>query len=306
MDDQQTYLLNGLLSRQFGLGRIVRFRPVERGRQVQAFELFTAQEREYLAQLYPASFPAEHLDSVARAVNILDENRFSVVPFVQSKSSTFASEGPQNSRLMVSLAPAGSALAAADFTEHDISQVGLRLAWLHRLLKEQLNVPGQPPLGPRFEGRVCRPGARALEDAVIVSSAQLTMLSSLLNVPTMQGWTHGDIQPAALLHDADHQLRAITDWALLHYGNPLEDVVDAFVMVGSSGSGAMQANRGRALLEAYDSLVPIRRIPWTPVVAGWCAQHLLDYLDHRRPLFDGFEAILGAPEQLATAIASCL
>ena len=103
MDDQQTYLLNGLLSRQFGLGRIVRFRPVERGRQAQAFELFTAQEREYLAQLYPGSFPAQHLDLVARTVNTMDENRFSVVPFIRSKGNTFASEGPQNSRLMVSL-----------------------------------------------------------------------------------------------------------------------------------------------------------------------------------------------------------
>ena len=76
----------------------------------------------------------------------------------------------------------------------------------------------------------------ALEGVVVVSSAQLTMLHSLLNVPTMQGWAHGDIQSAALLHDADHQLRAITDWALLHFGNPLEDVVDAFLMAGPSAA----------------------------------------------------------------------
>ena len=57
MDAQQTYLLNGLLTRNFGLGRIVRFREVERGRQASTFELFTAQENEYLVYLYPAGFP---------------------------------------------------------------------------------------------------------------------------------------------------------------------------------------------------------------------------------------------------------
>ncbi len=290
VDDQQTYLLNGLITRHFGVGRIVRFRPVARGRQAESLELFTAQEKEYLVQLYPAAFGEDQLDFAAGAVNALDSHRFSVMPFVPSKNVVFVAEGPQGRHMVVSLAPAGSALAAGEYTEHDISQVGLRLAWMHRLLKEQLPEPrGRVPLAER----VPRDG-EALEQ-----------LRGLLRLPTMQGWAHGDIQPAALLHDADHQLRAITDWGLLHWGCPLEDLVDAFVALATDAKGMFVLRRGAVLLEAYDSLVPIKRTAWTPVVASWCAQRLVDR--EKRALEEGFmEVVLPAPERLATALASCL
>ena len=66
----------------------------------------------------------------------------------------------------------------------------------------------------------------------------------------------------------------------------------------------MNLERGKVLLEAYDSLVPIRRVPWTPVVGSWCAQRLLDA--PRRVLPGNFGEILSHPENLATALASCL
>ena len=54
MDDQQTYLLNGLLARQFDLGRIVRFRQVVRGRQAVTYELLTAEQHDAQVELLPA------------------------------------------------------------------------------------------------------------------------------------------------------------------------------------------------------------------------------------------------------------
>jgi len=290
MDDQQTYLLNGLITRHFGIGRIVRFRHVQRGRQAEAYELFTAQEKEYLVQLYPAAYGEDQLDFAAGAVNALDHHRFSVMPFLPSKSVVFVAEGPQNQHMVLGLAPAGSALAAAEYTDHDISQVGLRLAWMHRLLKEQLPAPKEPvPLARRIPA----------------GDGPLEQLRGLVALPTMQGWVHGDMQPAALLHDADHQLRAVTDWGLLHWGCPLEDLVDAFIALATDARGAFEQRRGTALLEAYDSLVPIKRMPWTPVVASWCAQRLVD--QEKRALPERFmEAVLPAPERLATAMASCI
>jgi hypothetical protein len=264
VDDQQTYLLNGLIARSFGIGRIVRFRPVRRGRQAECYELFTAEEKEYLVHLFAPAYDEDQLDFVAGAVNTLDQHRFSVMPFLPSRNVVFVAEGPQNSRMVLSLAPAGSAMTPRQYTEHDISQVGLRLAWMHRLLQEQLPRPAKDvPLAKRIRA----------------SEGPLEPLRGLLSLPTCKGWVHGDIQPAALLHDADHQLRAIT-------------------------KGAFDRRRGIALLEPYDSLVSIKRTPWTPVVASWCAQRLID--QDRRPLPEGFaESVLPTPERLATAMASC-
>jgi Ser/Thr protein kinase RdoA (MazF antagonist) len=290
VDDQQTYLLNGLLTRNFTIGRIVRFRPVPRGRQAESFELFTAEEKEYLAQLYPPAHDAGQLEFVAKTVNALDRHRFSVMPMVASQSGNFVAEGPQNCHLLLSLAPAGSAMLSRQFTTHDISQVGLRLAWMHRLLKEQVPAPDDPPLP-----------ARQLPQG----HAALEIIRGLLALPVPQGWVHGDLQPQALLHDSDHQLRAVMDWGLLHWGCPLEDLVDAFVALAVDAKGALDRQRGFSLLEAYDSLVSLKRIAWTPVVAHWCARRLYD--GQRRALPAGFlEGILPAPERLATALASCV
>ena len=305
VDDQQTYLLNGLLNRHFGLGRIVRFREVQRGRQAQCLELFTAQEQEYLVQLYPPAYSAEALEYAAAAVNLLDANRFSVVPHVHSKQVAFAAPGPQNHHLLVSLAPVGSALTASQFTLHDITQVGLRLAWMHRLLKEVLPQPPSPPsLVQRFAELFSTqspppPGTPPIPEAL------LRQLQGLLGLVSLHGWAHGDAQLPALLHDNDHQLRAITDWGLLHYGCPLEDLVDAFLALAYDPHGNLDRVRGRALLESYDTLFSIKRFAWTPVIATWCAQRLLDHHAQLRPLPNDFPALLAAPESLAMSMASC-
>jgi Ser/Thr protein kinase RdoA (MazF antagonist) len=301
MDDQQTYLLNGLIARQFGLGRVVRFRPVTRGRQATAYEIFTAQEREYLVQLYPPPFSSEHLEEIAQKVNRLDKERFSVVPFVSMKDGKFAGEGPQGSHMMVSLAPAGSALGAGQYSEHDISQIGLRLGWLHRLLKEQFDVPATVPLAERVEDAADDAGGMPP-----LSEQQWRELAGLLALPVERGWAHGDLQAAALLLDHDHQVRTVVDWGLLHVGSPLEDLVDAFLSLCTDGAGRLALERGEALLEAYHSLLPIKGVAWTPVVATWCAQRILDSAAGRRAVPAGFEGVLKSPEGIATAMASCL
>jgi len=290
MDDQQTYLLNGLLTRHFGLGRIVRFRSVRRGHEAEAFELFTAGEREYLVQLYPAHYTEEQLSLTARALALLDEHRFTVVPLIRSKGGEHFVEGPQGTRMCVSVAPQGSALLPEAYTEHDVSQVGLRLGWMHRLLKERLPAPEVPP-----------------DPVALLRAEGITLhepLVGLLRLPTMSGWTHGDIQAEALLHDGDHQLRTVMDWGLLHWGCPMTDLVDAFLGIAMAADRG-DSSRGKALLEAYDTLVPIKRMAWTPVVAWWAARRMLSH--KTRPLPMGFhERLILAPERLATAIASCM
>jgi hypothetical protein len=291
MDDQQTYLLNGLLARHFNLGRIIRFRPVQRGREAHAFELFTAQEKQYLVQIFPPAYPEQQLNFAADTVNRLDQHRFSVMPFLLSKSDAFCAEGPQGSHMLVSLAPAGSALEPDQYTLHDISQLGLRLAWLHRLLGEQL-VP--PP-------KVTTDLDRLQERQIAIP----TIFPGLLGLPCQEGWAHGDIQLSALLHDGDHQLRAMMDWGLLHWGCPLTDLIDAFIEIAFASRTAGDRARGVSLLEAYDSLSSIRRTAWTPVVARWCVRRLVT--QEFRPLPPQFdEKYLAQPERLATAIASCL
>jgi Ser/Thr protein kinase RdoA (MazF antagonist) len=290
VDDQQTYLLNGLITRNFTIGRIVRFRQVRRGRQAECYELFTAEEKEYLIQIYPAAFNADQLDFAAGAVNVLDRHRFSVMPFVPSQNVVFVAEGPQNSHMLLSLAPAGSALPPQQYSEHDISQIGLRLGWMHRLLNQELTPP-QAPMAPAEQ----LPGG----------NGALERLRGLLALPVPRGWVHGDVQPPALLHDSDHQLSAVMDWGLLHWGCPLEDVVDAFLALAVNDKGILDRRRGKPLLEAYATLVPIKHIAWTPVVAHWCARRLID--GQRRALPEGFmKGILPEPERLATALASCV
>ncbi|MGN6369878.1 MAG: phosphotransferase [Phycisphaerae bacterium] len=308
MDDQQTYLLNGLLARQFGLGRIIRFRQVTRGRQAATFELLTAQQNEYLAYLYPAAYPAEQLDFMAGAVNSLDDNRFTVVPWMKAKSGGFVGEGLQNGRLMVSLAVAGSALPPEQYTEHDVSQVGLRLAWMHRLLREQVPAPPEKvQLAIRLEREISGGDEHPVANVPAIGRETIGRLVGLMGLPVAveNGWVHGDVQPAALMHDADHQLRAMVDWGLLHWGSPLEDVVDAFLGLCVKADGTFDQLRGSVLLESYASLVPLKKVAWTPVVAAWCAQRIIDAVGGRRGVPGNFSGIVGSPEAVATAIASC-
>ncbi|HEY4328685.1 MAG TPA: hypothetical protein VGN88_03030, partial [Phycisphaerae bacterium] len=74
-----------------------------------------------------------------------------------------------------------------------------------------------------------------------------------------------------------------------------------------SPEGKLIPARGHTLLESYNSLIPISRTPWTPVVAHWCAQRLLDHHSTLRPYPPGFaQTLLPSPERLSIALASCL
>ncbi len=308
MDDQNTYLLNGLLTRGFALGRIVRFREMARGRQAATYEVMTAQQNEYVVYLYPPTHEVGRLEAMATALGRFVENRFTVASMVRAKGGEFVAEGPQGTRMMVSEVVNGSAVPAEQMREHDVSQVGLRLAWMHRLLAEQLLRVKEDENGglvEQLEGAL----ERRLADAPVpvlpsFPAAHVSRLRELLLLPSMEGWVHGEITAAALLHDADRQLRTVTDWALLHWGNPLEDVVDAFLSLCSNGKGGVDEGQARALLESYDSLRTVRRTPWTPAVGRWLAQRMIDASYGRRPLPKGFGKWLASPEELATGIAS--
>jgi Ser/Thr protein kinase RdoA (MazF antagonist) len=305
MDDQQTYLLNGLLTRNFDLGRISRFRNVARGRQTETFEILTAEHHEYVVYLYPPTYAPEQLEFVARTINMLDEHRFSVVPMLQRKDDPahFSAEGPQGGTMLVGLATAGSAIPADQYTDHDISQVGLRLAWLHRLLKEQL-APGQSTQSLPVRLVQCVADPEFLRLVPFITSEMRDRLLWMLQSATPRGFAHGDIQPAAMLLDSDHQIRMLIDFGLLHEGCPLEDLVDALLSLCMDSAGTVIPARGRALLEAYDSLQPIKATPWTNVVAVWCAQRIVDA--PRRPVPKNLSQVLAAPERLGAALASCL
>jgi Ser/Thr protein kinase RdoA (MazF antagonist) len=273
---------------------------VTRGRQANSFEIFTAQEKEYLVQLYPPAFEPNHLDSMANRVNRLDDERFSVVPFLPAKTKAFVGEGPQGSHMLVCLAPAGSTLEAHLYSHHDISQVGLRLAWMHRLLKEQFPIPETISLADRVADALGE-----TDDLPLLSPDERATLFGLINMPLDRGWAHGDLQPSALLLDADRQIRTVVDWGLLHPGCPLEDLVDAFLTLCVDENGRLAEEKGKSLFEAYTSLTPLGRVAWTPVVASWCGQRLLDAAANKRDLPAGIEVYLRRPESLATAIATC-
>lgn len=303
MDQQQTYLLNGLLARQFGLGRIVRFREVKRGRQAVTFEVMTAQQNAYVVYLYPAVYRADQLAFMAGVLNGLDRERFTVVPMVAGKHGDFVGEGPQGTRMMVSVGTEGSVVPRDQLTAHDISQVGLRLAWMHRLLKEHVELPERGPSMAELVAEALEEGERvpAMDEA-----GRSALLSALqLPLPGEMGWVHGDVQAEALLHDADRQLRTVVDWALLHAGSPLEDVVDALWMLCGDGEGRLEGEKAEALLEAYDTLSPLKKVAWTPVVAAWCGRRLLDAAAGRRAAPGGLARAAGAPERVGVAIASC-
>jgi Ser/Thr protein kinase RdoA (MazF antagonist) len=293
-----------LLARQFGLGRIVRFREVKRGRQAVTFEVMTAQQNEYLVYLYPAVYRVDQLAFMAGVLNGLDRERFTVVPMVAGKHGDFVGEGPQGTRMMVSLGTEGSVMPREQLTAHDVSQVGLRLAWMHRLLKEHVELPEAGAEMAELVEEALEEGERA---PAIEGEARATLLTALrMPLAGGAGWVHGDVQAEALLHDADRQLRTVVDWGLLHVGSPLEDVVDALWMLCGDGEGMLDRDKAGALLEAYDSLSPVKQVAWTPVVAAWCGRRVLDAAAGRRAAPGGLARVAGAPERVGVAIASCI
>jgi aminoglycoside phosphotransferase (APT) family kinase protein len=149
-------------------------------------------------------------------------------------------------------------------------------------------------------------GREAIRYLPAISGTIRGQLLSMLDLPAAPGWAHGDIQPASLLMDADHRLRTVVDFGLLHFGSSQEDLVDALISLCMTANQQFHLGRGRILLDAYDSLVPVRAMAWTPVVAVWLAQQIIHATQMQRALPHGFGRYLAAPESLATAIASCI
>lgn|GEM_PF-1229615 len=296
--DAHTYLLAGLLSRHFALGRIVRFRSVTRGRQATCYEVFTAEEREFLVHLYPPAFPADALERMAKAVNAIDAERFSVVPFQSANDGHYVVAGPQHSRMMVGLNPVGTYLLPDQYTDHDLSQLGLRLAWLHRLLFEQLGSPLEDSLSRQL--LAVSPEAQtkwALADAPTL----LAELEDSLEATPAPAWAHGDLQPAAVLVDDDHQLRTVVDFALLTPADPLEDLVDValhWCMAGDSLNG----DRARSVFEAYRSLRSIDPERWGGAMDRYLARRLVAAAFATRPLPRNLSLLINQRSGLAKCL----
>jgi len=325
MDDRYAYMLNTLWAKYYDLGRIIRFRSVSRGRQAVCYEVLTAEQHEYLAHIFPPAFDPAQLTRMCQAINILDKERFSVVPMMPAQQGAWVVGGPQGTWLAVGLATNGQYLLPDQCSIHDLSQLGLRLAWLHRLLAEQLAPPPDAaPLADALQSALQRATQRRplpLDPADVshlqqslqppLPESQPSAVSGLsafsVQRSSFPGWVHGDLQPAAILMDEDHQIRTIVDWGLLHPGDPLEDVIDAFIHWCLGSDGVVHAEKGRALLEAYRSLRPAaaQAQRWESAVTSWCAQRIIDAAHERRPLPRGFTTYLRTPASLASALELC-
>jgi len=308
MDDRYAYMLNALWARHYDLGRVIRFRHVQRGRQAIAYEVLTAEQREYTVYLFPPGQRPESLGQVAGMLATLDTHRFSVVPMVKSKDDAWTVDGPQGQRMMVGLNTDGQLLAAESWTEHGLSQLGLRLGWMHRLLDEQWPLESHPaaePLAAALRAAWHRPAAELPHRLPKLSPAHMEQLLSAVREAAPTGWCHGDVQPAALLVDHDRQIRTVVDWSLAHAGVPLEDLVDAFTHWCIAPDGTVGAEHARALLEAYRSLRAFENDQWLGAVQSWCAWRIIHAIHDLSPLPRGFGQILADPAALAQAIELC-
>jgi Ser/Thr protein kinase RdoA (MazF antagonist) len=274
MDDQFTYLLNGLLTRHFGLGRIARFRQVARGRQAATYELLTAQQNEYLVYLYPPTFTADHLAFMASAVNRLDEARFSVMPFMKAKTGETVVPGPQQTHLLVGLNPIGAPLPADQWTAHQRADLGLRLAWLHRALREELPAAeSAESLADELEDSRALPPDRLPRNHPAIPAGHLDSLAADLadHHHDTLAYIHGDLAPDSLLLDADAQLRFFLDWGLLRPGTPAEDLFWIFAHFCRADPAVM-----RPVLEAYTSLEPLSPVAMRIGVTRALARRIIE------------------------------
>ena len=310
MDDRFAYILNNLWSRHYDLGRIIRFRHVTRGRQAEAYEVLTAEQNEFLVYLYPPTFDAAQFAHLGPCLQLLGQERFPVVPMIPARTHQWAVDGPQNAHLVVTLNTSGHYLLPDQWLLHHISQLGLRLAWLHRLLIEQIPPRQEPTLLSQLNMALDQPHSPqfipALNSALSSLPAPLNSLKERLeDLPPPVGHVHGDIQPAAVLLDNEHQIRTFVDWGLLHAGNPLEDLIDVFVHWCIASDGVVNIDQGRTFIEAYRSLSSLPAQPWPDAIASWSAHRLIDAAQGRRPLPRGFVAFLSNPATLSTPLEYC-
>lgn len=317
MDDRFVYLLNGLLARHFSLGRIARFRQVTRGRQAQTFEVLTAEAHEFTIWLLPPHFApprdgASHFDRIAPLLEGLERQRFPVMPFMRTsdRPPAVTAEGPQGQILLVSESPRGQALPATEYTPQNLAMLGLRLAWLHNLSAQILptsRTPTRPSLSDQLDRALATPNPKvpAFPAAMIRPLAH-----AAATLPTPNAFAHGDLSPAAVLLDHDRHVRAFVDLALLHPGDPLEDLLDVLLHWCTAPDATIRIEHLRALLEAYRSQRPMTQKQdheqvWNNAVHAWLVQRILTAANETRPLPTGFTRMLANPRGLADAMALC-
>lgn len=311
MDDRAAYLLNGLWSRYYDLGRIVRFRQVQRGRQATCYELLTSEQNEYLVSLYPATFDLNSFDAIAAATLLLHREHFPVAHIVAAKDQQPAVTGPQGSVMMVTTNIIGQYLLPDEWSLHDLSQLGLRLGWMHRLMHDHFAPPhDQPKLADSLTAALGEDPTHVRKKLPALDVGHIQDLRAALRTAPPAGWAHGDFQPAAVMMDDDRQIRAVTDMALLHFGDPLEDLLDAFIHWCVGPDGIVAEQRGRSLVESYRSLRPAAESlhterNWSQIVQRWCGQRIIDAAAGRRILPRGFATYLANPAGLAGAIELC-
>ncbi|HMD53183.1 MAG TPA: phosphotransferase [Phycisphaerae bacterium] len=309
MDDRKAYMLNGLLERHFDLGRVVRFRQVQRGLQAECFELLTPGSHELLLYLFPAAFNAGALNA---AITLMDKVSVAGFPVPRplatlSPQNTFVASGPQGTHLVLTMTPQGQPLALREWGIHDLSHLGLRLAWMHRLLADHGLVAAVSP-AEMLRHAIREPSPRGERCRQALKMDHLEKFVELLEqtVPVVRGWRHGGLSPESILLDSDRQISAILDWGLTSVGLPQEDMVDVFVLWCIENDGQVKMPEAHSLFQAYLSLNPVDEALWPKAVLAWCAHRTTAALTGTGVLPRGFATILEKPEFLTTAISACL
>ncbi len=299
LDDRQAYVLNTLLERGFDIGRVLRFRRVQRGRQAPSFELLTAQGGEYLLSIFPPQFPAPALDDAARVCHALFEKKLPVPPPLPARAGGYVAPGPQHSHLALSAAPEGQAMAAEQWSLQDLSLLGLRLAWLHRALAE---------VGPPPEQDYSRPADDALLSLSLEPWPPMAqqVLAQAAEAPlSTRRWLHGDVHAQAILLDADRHVSAFIDNGLMHAGDQQQDVLDVFVNWCLDETHFVRDEHARAFFSAYRTLAPENVGDFSLAVVRWAAWRIRTSAHNIQPPPHGFPQLLANLPGLATAANLC-
>jgi len=311
MDDRTAYLLNGLVERHYDIGRVLRFRKIKRGRQAECFELLTAGQQEFLLLLFPAAFDAALLRSAGALTARLGAAGFPVPKAIHASSpeTGWLAAGPQGSHLMLSTQPHGQAMEAGAWSSQNLSHLGLRLAWLHRLLGQErpaMSVTSNQ-LAQRLQTLLEHPSAGGEGVKKALNLAQIEKIIQQLadiSVECTHCW-HGALTPEAVLLDADHQIMSIVDWGYCQVGFPHEDVVDVFLNWCVDRDGQIRSPEAQCFLQAYFSLHSTNGPPWHQTVVVWTGHRLIAALSGCAGLPRGFATILENPHFLSAAITIC-
>ncbi len=311
MDDRTAYMLNGLVEQHYDIGRVLRFRMIKRGRQAECLELLTAGQREFLLMLFPTSFDVAALQASGALTARLGASGFSVPKAIHTSrpETGWVADGPQGTHLMLSTQPQGQALPMEHWSNQNLSHLGLRLAWMHRLLNHEqpFAVVSTAQLTERLKALLAQPapGCEVVQQALQAVPIEKFMEQlSYLSVDCTQLW-HGSLTPDAVLLDADHQIVSIVDWGCCQVGFPHEDVVDVFLNWCVDAEGLIRSPEAQSFLQSYFSLHSIAGPGWHETVLVWTAHRLIASLSGCAPLPRGFLTILENPHFLSAAITIC-